>query len=209
MLLSAIITCTYSQPKFEAGIIIEGSSLSKGELNKEFGYFKARINWGTGIGGYVVVPIWRRISLSSGCIYRYTKLQKGDPIWLPADKEHPWGSLTGNYNWGIFSRNYILVPLALRVHLSKNFYVSAGAETCYLLGYSEVKNRPEYNKAFGFGSRRHRLNWEFLYIVGLKEQLAANYDAQGRAGATDYFKYKTNMMQLSLSYPLWERKHNK
>jgi hypothetical protein len=202
LLIFSVSTTLYSQPKTEFGVTTEGSWCMKNESRIPIRNYGERSNWGTGIGGYVSVPVWWRFSLSSGLSYRYSEYQKGIPEWKPVDFG---GSILSGYTWYKSSRNYLVVPLNLRLLVTKKIEITGGIEACHLFGYNYLERDIEYNWAMGFGNKSKKLNWEIKLTSGLKEQAAEHQNTQGQGINDKWLMYKTKMIQLSLSYPLWKK----
>jgi len=93
--------------------------------------------------------------------------------------------------------------------VTKKMYITGGMEACHLFGYNYLERKMEYNWTMGFGSKSKKLNWEIKLISGLKEQIAEHQNAQGQGINDKWIRYKTQMLQLSLSYPLWHKQHTK
>jgi len=191
----------FAQSKIEIGLTAEGLWCMKKESTIPIRMYGERNNWGSGFGTYVSMPIWWRFSISSGLSFRYSEYQKGIPVWKRLD----YGSILSGHNWIKSSRNYLVVPLNLRLLLTKKMYITGGMEACHLFGYNYLKQNIEYNWALGVGNNAKKLNWELKLISGLNPQTAEHHDSQGQGINDKWVMYKTNMLQLSLSYPLWKK----
>lgn len=192
----------FAQSKLEIGLTAEGSWCMKKESTIPIRMYGERNNWGTGIGGYVSIPVWWRFYASSGLIYRYSEYQKGIPIWKHVTNT---SSILSGYTWIKSSRNYLVVPLNLRLLITKKMYITGGIEACHLFGYNYLKQSIEYNWTLGVGSKAKKFNWELKLVSGLNPQTAEHHDSQGQGINDKWVMYKTNMLQLSLSYPLWKK----
>ena len=83
--------------------------------------------------------------------------------------------------------------------------VRGGIEASWLTNYDPGKDKTEWNWTLGFGSQQHKLKWSVNYIRGFKDVGFANnlFTIYGMRSAT---AYRNNMLQLSLSYPIWHKK---
>jgi len=194
-------TILFSQSKVEFGITTEGLWCMKNESTIPIRIYGERNNWGAGFGGYVSVPLWWRFSLFSGVSYRYSEYQKGIPKWDKID----YGSVLSGHTWYRSSRNYAVIPLNLRFLFTKKMYISGGIEACHLFGYNSVDHEIESNWTMGFGKKAKKLSWEVKLVSGFKAQEAEHQNTQGKSINEKWLLYKTKMVQLSLSYPLWRK----
>ncbi len=151
-------------------------------------------------------------------MYRYKLLKEYYDISPNAGGYGDYGSYGGydygtNYvydyeltsGWKTYTLHYIVVPVHLQYLVRKNLFVRGGIEASWLTNYDTGKDKTEWNWTLGFGSHQHKLKWSINYIRGFKDVGFANnlFTLDGMRSAT---AYRNNMLQLSLSYPLWLKK---
>jgi hypothetical protein len=173
---------------------------------------------GTGIGVYASRNIVGKLSADLGVMYRFKLLKEYYDISLNTGGYggySPYGYSYGSQSdypdlgmikgWKSYSLNYIVVPFHLNYLVYKNIFVRGGIEASWLTNYDTGKDKTEWNWTLGFGSQYHKLKWSVNYIRGFKDVGFANnlFTIDGMRSATIY---RNNMMQLSLSYPLWHKK---
>lgn len=213
-LLTLILICltlsAISQSKLEFGIATEGSWFMPAET---FDYYLPtnKNGFATGIGLYASHKIYHGLSVDIGLSYRYAEMQQryntysgtgGYGLYPSTVIDQEFVSTTG---WDKLKMNYLVVPVHLKLLLTKSYFVRGGVEAAWLVNYDIVNEKPEYNWSVGIGSQKHKLNWSVNYIRGFKDQGFGNktLEADGHLkGAI----YRNNMIQLSLSYPLWHSK---
>ena len=110
-----------------------------------------------------------------------------------------------NEGWEKLPMHYVVVPVYLKMLLTQNLFIKGGIETSWLLNYEIVNEKPEFNWVIGFGNQKHKLKWSVNYIRGFKEQ-----GFRDKKPAPDgRFKgsiNRNNMLQVQLSYPIWQFK---
>lgn len=198
-----------SQSKLEFGITTEGSLFMPSKTIK---YANANKNgFGAGIGVYASHNIFKWLSADLGLTYRYTEMQQqyttysgagGYSLYPDYIDDPQFISTTG---WDKLKMNYLVVPVHLKLLLTKSYFVRAGIEAAWLANYDRVNEKPEYNWTVGIGSQKHKLNWSVNYIRGFKDQGFGNKTLE----ADGHYKgaiYRNNMIQLNLSYPIWRLK---
>ncbi|MBC8005225.1 MAG: hypothetical protein H7X84_07105, partial [Verrucomicrobia bacterium] len=211
-----VFTCLtllgYSQSATEFGLTTEGSWFMPSETISSFRDYQ-KDGFGTGIGVYASRNIFWRFSAEIGLGYRYKQMKQHYDIYTgdgggygsgyygygygyPGDLNHTEG-------WDKLPMHYIVVPVHLQLLLTKSFFISGGIESGWLLNYDYVKEKPEVNWTAGFGSQKHKLKWSVNYIKGFKDQGFGNRTLE----ADGHYKRSINrseMFQLSLSYPIWQ-----
>lgn len=196
---------SFSQEKTEFGITAEGSWFMphRTEIPYTTNDWATKNGFGTGIGIYASRDIFWRVSADIGIAYRYKQMQQHYSVYTGSDNAE--GYPINAEGWDKLPMHYVVVPIHLKVLLSKNFFVKGGIESTWLLNYDVVNEKPEFNWIVGFGSQKHKLKWSVNYIRGFKEQgfLHKNIEPEG------YYKgsiNRNNMLQLQLSYPLGQLK---
>jgi hypothetical protein len=210
-----IIGSSIAQPKIQFGVITEGS-LFMPALTYESTRDLIKDGFGAGIGVFASRNVFWRISADVGLLYRYSQMK--NHFWVPVE-----GSNFGNYygyggfagygysnnglkeGWEQLPMHSLVVPVHLRLHFTKNLFVSGGIESVWLLNYKAVNEKPEFNWTLGFGSDKNKLRWSVNYIKGFTDQGFGNRIPE----ADGHYKgsvYRNNMLQLSLSYPIWQKK---
>ncbi len=208
-LLSCISTISNSQPKIQFGITTEGSWFMP---QQSYGHDLAtKAGFGTGIGVYASRNIFWRFSADVGLAYRYKQMQQHYVVYTGNDGGYDpngYGSGSGSTNiegWDKLPMHSLVVPIHLRLHFTKNLFVKGGIESAWLLNYEAVNEKPEFNWTVGLGSDKHKLRWSLNYIKGFKDQGFGDRTPE----ADGHYKgsiYRNNMLQLSLSYPIWQSK---
>jgi hypothetical protein len=226
VILCLSISSVLAQPKIQFGVTTEGSWFmpantfeSTRDLIKD--------GFGAGIGVYASRNLFWRVSADGGVLYRYTQMKQYYQVYTDGGGYYVIGyegfCLTGGGNgvnpvnigyldyttttegWDKLPMHSLVVPIHLRLHFTKNLFVSGGIESSWLLNYEVVNEKPEFNWTVGFGSDKHKLSWSVNYIKGFKEQGFGDSTPE-----TDgHYKgsvYRNNMLQLSLSYPIWQKK---
>lgn len=203
-----LLFCLYSlssiaQSKLEIGIMAEGTFVLKKELSMPYnGHIGEKYNWGSALGVYAKMPVWKPFSVSLGIMGRYAGLQKGDPVWTKHEK-YDWDYLSG-YDYLKYPRYYWVIPFNLEVTVLKNYFISGGMEYCQLTNdYTIISDENEYNWTVGIGNQKHRLKWKLQYVEGLDYQEIINTEIDNKL----WYRYKTKRISLTFSYPLWI--HNK
>jgi hypothetical protein len=107
--------------------------------------------------------------------------------------------------WKTFPLHYVVVPLHLQYIVYKDLFVRGGIEASWLTNYDTGNDHTEWNCTLGVGCQKYKLKWSLNYIRGFKDVGFANelYTYDGYPSATIY---RNNMLQLNLSYPIWQKK---
>ena len=222
---------SFSQEKTEIGITAEGAWFMphRQEYSNSDNHFRSTKNgFGTGIGIYASRGIFGRLSAGIGIAYRYKQMQQYysdysvttggyfgygySPYgygYSPYGNEYPTYEYNyeaeNNEGWEKLPMHYVVVPVYLQLLIGKNLFVRGGFETSWLLNYEIVNEKPEFNWLIGFGSQKHKLKWSVNYIRGFKEQGFGDKSSEpdGRfKGSIN----RNNMLQVQLSYPIWQFK---
>jgi hypothetical protein len=213
------ISSAIAQSKIEFGVTAEGSWFVPGNYSQ---YSPPNKNgFAAGIGVYASRNIFGKLSADIGVQYRFKQMKEfynispnsaggyggytgfggyggyvtGDPIYSPETVQ----------GWKNFPLHYLVVPVHLQYLVYKNIFIRGGIEASWLTNYDPGKEKTEFNWTMGFGSQQHKLKWSVNYIRGFKDVVFANnlYTIDGLRSGTGY---RNNMLQLSLSYPLWQKK---
>lgn len=209
ILLSCISTFSYSQSKTEFGITTEGSWFTPRPISP----FSAsnRNGWGTGIGVYASRNIFWRFSTDIGLSYRYKQMQQY--YMMPYTES---GGVGGSeypnqgreQGWKKYNLSYIVLPVHLQLLTGKYFFVRGGIEASWLTNFWVGKKKTEYDWTVGFGSQKHKLKWSVNYIRGFRDIGFANglyEEVFGNARYKSATAYRNQMLQLNLSYPIWQK----
>ena len=202
ILLSCISTFSYSQSKTEVGITTEGAWFMPHRTDGRDWATKA--GFGTGIGVYAARNIFWRFSANIGLAYRYKQMQQHYKIYKESiSSTNPYGS-NNIEGWDKLPMHYIVVPVHLQMLLSKSLFIRGGIESTWLTNYEAVNEKPEFNWTIGFGSQKHKLKWSVNYIKGFKEQ---GFGDRTMKADGHFFGSinRNNMLQLNLSYPIWQK----
>jgi hypothetical protein len=204
-----ILICFYSfgfsQSKTEFGLTTEGSWFMPHRTDGHDWATKA--GFGTGIGVYASHNIFWRFSANIGIAYRYKLMQQHYVVYSGNSGSYdPYGyGPTSIEGWDKLPMHYVVVPVHLQMLLSKSFFIRGGIESTWLMNYEAVNEKPEYNWTIGLGSQKHKLKWSVNYIKGFKDQgfgdRTLNPDGHYNGSIN-----RNNMLQLNLSYPIWQKK---
>lgn len=205
---------SYSQSKTEFGVTTEGSWFMP---YQSYGHdWATKAGFGTGIGVYASRTIFWRFSADIGIAYRYKQMQQHYVVYsgneggysnsggyVPDGNSYP--DISHVEGWDKLPMHYIVVPVHLQMLLSKSFFIRGGIESTWLTNYEAVNEKPEFNWTFGFGSQKHKLKWSVNYIKGFKDQ---GFGDRTMKADGHFFGSinRNNMLQLNLSYPIWQIK---
>ncbi len=194
-----------AQSKTEFGITTEGSWFIPHRTDGRDWATKA--GFGTGIGVYASRNIFWRFSADIGLAYRYKQMQQHYVVYSGNDGNYsPYGYGSANVEgWDKLPMHYIIIPIHLQMLLSKSFFIRGGIESTWLMNYEAVNEKPEYNWTLGFGSQKHKLKWSVNYIKGFKDQGFGDRTMKADGHFNGSIN-RNNMLQLSLSYPIWQIK---
>ena len=206
LFLCFLCSSAIAQSRIEFGVNAEGSLLIFGDIPH---YSQPKKNTlGTGIGVYASRNIAGKLSADLGVMYRFKQMKEfydiGSTAYGDYDGSSPYSPETVQ-GWKTFPLHYVVVPLHLQYLAYKDLFVRGGIEASWLTNYDTGKDKTEWNWTLGFGSQHHKLKWSVNYIRGFKDVGFANnlFTVDGMRSAT---AYRNNMLQLSLSYPLWHKK---
>lgn len=205
LFLCCISTLGYSQSKTEFGITTEGSWFMP---QQPYGHdWSTKAGFGTGIGIYASRNLFWRFSADIGIAFRYKQMKRHYVVYPEnGDGFDPYGYGSPKIEgWDKLPMHYIVVPVHLQMLLSKSFFVRGGIESTWLTNYSVVNEKPEFNWSIGFGSQKHKLKWSVNYIKGFKDQGFGNKTMESDGHFFGSIN-RNNMLQLNLSYPIWQKK---
>jgi hypothetical protein len=202
ILLNCISTLGFSQQKTEIGITAEGSWFMP---QKEIEYlgWGTKNGFGTGIGIYAFHNLFWRFSADIGIAYRFKQMQQHYLVYTGSNA--PVGYPINAEGWDKVPMHYVVIPVHLKILLSKNFFVKGGVESTWLLNYEVVNQKPEFNWVIGFGSQKYKLKWSVNYIRGFKEQGFGDKQIKPDGHYNGSIN-RNNMLQLQLSYPIGQLK---
>ncbi len=190
---------SFSQEKTEFGITTEGSWFMPHKVT-EYRGMETKNGFGTGIGVYASRHLFWRVSADIGIVYRYKLMQQHYSVSSDSnDPDSGYPIITEG--WDKLPMHYVVVPVHLKMPLSKDFFVQAGIESTWLTNYKIVNEKPEFNWTTGLGSQKHKLKWSINYIQGFKEQGFGN-ETKEIIGHYKGSINKNNMLQLQLAYPI-------
>ena len=234
--LTTIVFClcfnsVIAQSKIELGLTTEGSWFMPGRFSKDAPTNKD--GFGTGIGVYASKNISNKWSANIGLTYRYKEMQELVPNNYLANAFNvggnysPYGGGYGQYGgsyggygigygtnysyenkldfWQKYPHHYVVVPINIQYLFYKNFFVLGGVESTWLINYNSVDQKPEFNWVVGLGNKMNKLKWTVKYIRGFKDQTFDN-ELLADYGVPTPTTYRNNMIQLSLSYAIWQKK---
>lgn len=213
-----------AQSKTEFGITAEGSWFIPGAFDS---YSPPNKNgFGAGIGTYASKNLIGKLSGDIGISYRIKQMREYyEPV---SDYENyggyspygygysPYGYGYGtNYTydetapaggWKNYPLNYLVVPVHLQFTAYKNIFVKGGIEASWLTNYNTRDHKTEFNWIIGFGGKTNKLKYSISYICGFKSVAFENKLWVISDKLKSATAYRNNMIQLSLSYPLWQKK---
>ena len=197
----------YSQSKTEFGITTEGAWFMPYHSLREF---SCKSGLGTGVGIYASRNIFWRFSADIGIAYRYKQMQQHYVIY-PENGESNYNSeyTITTEGWRKYGLDYFVVPVHLQLLYSKYAFIRGGIEASWLTNYNVGRKKTEYNWTVGIGSQKHKLKWSVNYIRGFKEVGFMNGLYEIEIGNVKYKSataYRNQMLQLNLSYPIWQKK---
>ncbi len=189
---------SFSQNTMEARVAVHGGWLLPNEKNDD----KSKNGFTTGATCYLTLPLLKPFFLITGAGYEYKEMKT-----LVFDPSLPSSSPHGGYGdgyidqswWEKMPQHYIILPVELRLKISKALFVQGGMELGWLTNYKMKNEKTEYNWCIGFGNCKHRLSWSFKYVKGLKEQGFGKVSGNISKSAI----YTNQEMRFCLSYPLW------
>lgn len=212
---------SFSQEKTQFGITTEGAWFMpqrKDIPNSNNHDFAMKNGFGTSIGVYASRNIFWRFSANIGLAYRYKQMQQyytvytgiaggyGNPV--ETESSSAYGNPYGYENiegWDKLQMHYIVVPVHLQMLLSKSFFIKGGIESTWLTNYEVVNEKPEFNWTVGFGSQKYKLKWSANYIRGFKKQGFGDKTLEPDGHYNGSIN-RNNMLQVKLSYPIWQLK---
>lgn len=213
ILLSCISTFSFSQQKTEFGITAEGSWFMPHRKDVPFSNnadFVNKNGFGSGIGVYASRYLFWKISADVGLGYRYKQMKQFYKVYedtgsgYTGETQYGYDDSDNVEGWDKLPMHYIVVPVHLQMLLSKNFFVRGGIESTWLMNYSVVNEKPEFNWTIGFGSQKYKLKWSVNYIRGLKKQGFGDRTIKADGHYLGSIN-RNNMLQFNLSYPIWGR----
>jgi hypothetical protein len=192
-----------AQEKLQFGLSTEGSWFMP---TQQYGHdWDTQAGFGTGLGAFASQDVFWRFAGEFGITYRYKQMQQHYTFYPENGESNPDTGYDISYEgWDKYQLHYIVVPVQLRLLVTRNLFIKGGIEASWLLNY-ESKNKPEYNWTIGLGSQRNKLKWSVNYIRGFEEQGYGNSTPE----PDGHYKIsinRNNMLQLSLSYPIWQKK---
>jgi len=207
LLVFFVSTFSYSQSKIQFGLTTEGSWFMPGDYDQ---YSPTNKNtFGAGIGAYASRNFTEKLTADLGVEYRFKQMKECYNISAPdggyGGSAVPVYSPETIFGWKNFPLHYVVVPFHLQYPVYKNLFVRGGIEATWLTNYDTGDDRTEWNWTLGFGCQKYKLKWSINYIRGFKDVFFENnlYTIDGWPSATGY---RNNMLQLSVSYPIWNKK---
>jgi hypothetical protein len=194
ILLALAFLSLTAQEKFSMGIQMEGIHSTPENLYS----YPAKMDkeFGGGTGVFFSANIWKFLSANTGINYRFITYDEFDK-----NVSYPIGYPTlDGYK---YNQNYLTFPVNLRGSFFKNWlFIEPGIELTWMLG-NEVKD-PKYEMLWkiGAGSKIGKLNYSLNYLWGSKEQS----DILNPGPDFRVIVYKSRMIQLKVTYPLWSKK---
>lgn len=190
ILLVLTVLCLQAQEKFSVGIQMEGiysmpqnQSLFSGRIDNDFG---------GGVGIYYSHQIWKTFSANTGIGYRYIQYNRIDKNTF-----YPVGTPTLDS----YKQNYVVLPINLRKSFwNEKFFIEPGIELNRIVGLEYKEPQTELLWKMGAGSRMGKLNYSLNYVWGNQVQTDI-LDLNNFKMA----QYKSRMLQLKVSYPLWSK----
>lgn len=201
-----------AQSKTEFGITTEGSWFLPGNYDN---YSPQNKNgFGVGIGVFASRNIFGKLSADIGVTYRHKKMKEYYEAISTDGNYSPYGygygfTFTNSgkiQGWKGYPLDYVVVPLHLNFDIRKFLFLSGGIEASRLTNFDTGNDKIEWNWIVGFGSLLNRLKWSLNFIRGFKSVAFANNLWTRSDGLQSATAYQNNMIQVSLSYPIWKKK---
>jgi hypothetical protein len=208
LIFACLALLGYSQSKTEFGLTTEGSWFMPQPNNQ---YSEPNRNgWGTGIGVYASRNIFWRFSADIGLAYRYKQMQQHYTMPYTGGSGYEgneYGFVTNDEGWKEYPLHYVVVPVHLQLLTGRYFFLRGGIEASWLTNYDSRNKKSEYNWTAGFGSQKYKLKWSVNYIRGFKGVGFFNglYEIDNGKYFSGTF-YRNQMLQLDLSYPIWQKR---
>lgn len=216
-----MISLTHAQSKIEVGLMTEGSLFFPSNSS---GYSLPKGNSiGGGVGVYASKKMSEKFSADLGLGYRFKQMNEyylvpdysvtyidGVEAYVPYGATYGYGtyydfSSSGKISgWKNYHLSYIVLPFRLNYTIYKGLFVCGGIEASWLTNYDAGRDKTEYNWLLGVGCRKYKIKWSLNYIRGFKDAGFANelYTISEMCSKT---VYQNNMLQVYLSYPLWQK----
>ncbi len=193
LLLVLSVLCVYAQDRLSIGIKVEGFWFMPHDQK----YFGAVMDnsIGAGTGVYFSGNIWKTFSVNTGVGYRFmsndcTKTNFSAESTSPADRY--------SYN-----QNCLVVPFNLRKNYFNGLlFVEPGFELDWIMGRENREPKHELLWKIGLGSHLGKLEYSLNYLWGSKQQEDMLIEGIKFAPVI----YKSRLVQLTVSYPLWGKK---
>lgn len=192
ILLVLTVLNLQAQEKLSVGIQMEGIRSMPKNIHSFYAIMDKEL--GGGVGVYFSANIWKSFSANTGLNYRF--------ISYDCSRENYTNNQIGPADWYTYKQNYIVVPINLRKSFLNNWlYLESGVELNWILGREDKKPKNEMLWKFGVGSKLGKLNYSLNYLWGSKEQEDMLIEGIKFAPVV----YKSRMLQLKVSYPLWQK----
>ena len=214
-----LFSSAFAQSKIEFGFTAEGSLFVPGKYSQYSPPNKNGVS--AGLGVYASRTILGKLSADIGIIYRIKQLNEYYNALSTVGGYTSYGNTYSPYGynygytfsnsgeiegWKEYSLDYVVVPIHLKFDIHKIYFLCGGLEASWLTNFKTGNDNTELNWTIGFGVRKNKLKWTINYIRGFKDVAFVNnlwIRSDGLQSATGY---RNNMLQLSLSYPLWMKK---
>lgn len=194
ILLVLTILRLNAQEKFSMGLQVEGF-FSKPKNLSDISTMGS--SFGQGFGIYVSHDILYSFSANTGLNYRFIQYDRFDKnIGSVTTNERPFDGYK-------YNQNYLAVPLNLKKSFfNEKLFIETGLELNCILNRKDKNKKNEMLWKIGAGNKLGKLNYSLNYIWGNKEQS----DILIFGSNVKFVTYTSRMLQLKLSYPLWEKK---
>lgn len=190
-----------AQKSFKIGFTVEGGYYYPMKPSKYLEDIKN--GYSAGAGFWVMKEFHQRLSADVGLTFRQKTYRQSHEAYF--NLEH-----TQVYNESFpypvihFKQNLLVIPLHVRIYPTRKFFITGGIEHAFMVNLDEDLNKEsEDNWMLGIGSQPGKLSWTFTYSKGFKERGAKRIIGGEKVYTSGY---KNRMIQLSLFYPIWQKK---
>lgn len=222
------IGTTLSQPKTEFGITANGSWFLPEAFDKFYPPVKNGI--GAGIGAYASKNVLHKLSADIGISFQIKQMKEYySPSFYEIYSDYgsysgyspygygysPYGDYSTLYSYDVTATsegwknlllNYIVIPFDLRYTVYKDIFIKCGIEAGWLTNFETINNKTEFNWSAGFGFGKNKLRCTIDYIRGLKNVIFVDKLWALNDNIRSKTKYRNSAVQVTLSYPLWQKK---
>ena len=189
-----------AQKSFKIGFTVEGGYYYPMKPSKYLEDIKN--GYSAGAGFWVMKEFHQRFSINTGLTYKEKTYQQGIAGYF--NLEHTEFHIENPNPLIRFNQYLLAIPLHIRFYPTKKFFLTTGIEHAFMVNLdTDLKKESEDNWIFGFGGQPGKLSWTLSYSKGFKERGTVRIIEEEKVYTSGY---KNRMIQLSLFYPIWQKK---